>query len=183
MKERGKRGGERCFEVDLVHHLLNADDSYANSRPIRHYNKNRANYRRNGRRSFVFIYPHVSNYLCVVVFGRFDGMRHGFPPSLLHRSVSAHGILRTIFDFRFSLKRFTFLRILLAVLVLSCLQSSSIRGLVASWTSLLHFLLSLVFFNRSSNGIPVHSSMLSIHRILGLRWMDNMEEFRRVQVF
>src|SRR6218665_152442 len=51
--------------------------------------------------------------------------------------------------------------------VLSCLQPSSIRGLVASWTSLLHFLLSLVFFNRSSNGIPVHSSMLSIHRILG----------------
>ena len=27
--------------------------------------------------------------------------------------------------------------------------------------------LSLVFFNRSSNGIQVHSSMLSIHRILG----------------
>src|SRR6218665_664672 len=51
---------------------------------------------------------------------------------------------------------------------LSCLQPSSIRGLVASWTSLLRFLLSLVFFNRSSNGIPVHSSMLSIHRILGL---------------
>src|SRR6218665_1177097 len=50
---------------------------------------------------------------------------------------------------------------------LSCLQPSSIRGLVASWTSLLRFLLSLVFFNRSSNGIPVHSSMWSIHRILG----------------
>src|SRR6218665_2374506 len=53
-------------------------------------------------------------------------------------------------------------------LVLSCLQPSSIRGLVALWTSLLHFLLSLVFSNRSSNGIPVHSSMLSIHRILGI---------------
>src|SRR6218665_3767718 len=51
--------------------------------------------------------------------------------------------------------------------VLSCLQPSSIRELVVSWTSLLHFLLSLVFFNRSSHGIPVHSSMLSIHRILG----------------
>src|SRR6218665_664919 len=51
--------------------------------------------------------------------------------------------------------------------VLCCLQPSSIRGLVASWTSLLHFLLFLVFFNRSLNGIPVHSSMLSIHRILG----------------
>src|SRR6218665_33294 len=50
---------------------------------------------------------------------------------------------------------------------LSCLQPSSIRGLVASWTSLLHFLLSLVLFNRSSNGIPVHSSMLSIQSILG----------------
>src|SRR6218665_500885 len=52
-------------------------------------------------------------------------------------------------------------------LVLSCLQPSSIRGLVALWTSLLHFLLSLVFSNRSSNGIPFHSSMFSIHRILG----------------
>src|SRR6218665_669450 len=51
--------------------------------------------------------------------------------------------------------------------ILSCLQPSSIRGLVASWTSLLHFLQSLVFFNRSSNSIPAHSSMLSIHRILG----------------
>src|SRR6218665_3112645 len=51
--------------------------------------------------------------------------------------------------------------------VLSCLQPFSIRGLIASWTSLLHFLLSLVFFNRSSNRIPVHSSMLSILRILG----------------
>src|SRR6218665_3610358 len=50
---------------------------------------------------------------------------------------------------------------------MSCLQPSSILGLVASWTSLLHFLLSLVFLNRSSNGIPIHSSMLSIHRILG----------------
>src|SRR6218665_939813 len=50
---------------------------------------------------------------------------------------------------------------------LSCLQPSSIRGLVASWTSLLHFLLSLVFFNRSSNVIAVHCSMLSIHHILG----------------
>src|SRR6218665_3154358 len=53
------------------------------------------------------------------------------------------------------------------MLVVSCLEPSSIRGLVASWTSLLHFLLSLVFFNRSSNDIPVHCSMLSIHRILG----------------
>src|SRR6218665_1090936 len=52
-------------------------------------------------------------------------------------------------------------------LVLSYLQPTSIRGLVASWTSLLHFLLSLVFFNRSSNGIQVHYSMLTIHRILG----------------
>src|SRR6218665_285992 len=52
-------------------------------------------------------------------------------------------------------------------LCLSCLQPSSIRGLVASWTSLLHFLLSLVFLNKSSNGIPVHSYMLSIHSILG----------------
>src|SRR6218665_1475208 len=56
---------------------------------------------------------------------------------------------------------------MLQLLVLSCLQPSSVRGLVASWTTLLHFLLSLVFFSRSSNGIPVHSSMLSIHRILG----------------
>src|SRR6218665_3802685 len=56
---------------------------------------------------------------------------------------------------------------MLQLLVLSCLQPSSVRGLVASWTTLLHFLLSLVFFTRSSNGIPVHSSMLFIHRILG----------------
>src|SRR6218665_2408779 len=56
---------------------------------------------------------------------------------------------------------------LVGIGVLSCLQPSSIRGLVASWTNLLHFLLSLVFFNRSSNGIPVHCSMLSIHHILG----------------
>src|SRR6218665_3507828 len=48
------------------------------------------------------------------------------------------------------------------IIRLSCLQPSSIRGLVASWTSLLHFLLYLVFFNRSSNDIPVHSSMFSI---------------------
>src|SRR6218665_1847946 len=53
-------------------------------------------------------------------------------------------------------------------LVLSCLEPSSIRGLVASWTSLLHVLLSFVFFNRSSNNIPLHSSMLFIHRIRGL---------------
>src|SRR6218665_499201 len=44
---------------------------------------------------------------------------------------------------------------------LSCLQRSSIRGLIASWTSLLRFLMSIVCFNRSSNGILVHSSMLS----------------------
>src|SRR6218665_4208481 len=55
----------------------------------------------------------------------------------------------------------------LSCLVLSSLQPSSIRWLVASCTSLLHFLLSLVFFNRSLNGIPVHCSMLSIRRILG----------------
>src|SRR6218665_1776161 len=51
--------------------------------------------------------------------------------------------------------------------VSSCLQPSSTRVLVASWTSLLHFLLSLAIFNRSSNGIPVHSPMLPIHLILG----------------
>src|SRR6218665_1165488 len=54
------------------------------------------------------------------------------------------------------------------LIVVSCLQLSSIQGLVDSWTSLLHFLLSLVFFNRSLNDIPVHSSMLFIHRILGV---------------
>src|SRR6218665_1850557 len=67
------------------------------------------------------------------------------------------------------------------VFVLSCLQPSSIRGLVASRTSLLHFLVSLVYFNRSSNGIPVHSSMLPIHRILGFPWFRNRNRNHKLQ--
>ena len=53
-------------------------------------------------------------------------------------------------------------------IVLSCVELSLFRRLVASWTSLRHLHLSSVSFSSFWNNILVHFSMLSIHRILGL---------------
>src|SRR6218665_2371466 len=97
------------------------------------------------------------------IFKQAGWLLHGCERLLLHHAQICHIFFSDLYR-----KTKYSARLLLVEFQLVLVLSSTIRGLVASWTSLLHFLLSLVFLNKSSNGIPVHSYMLSIHSILGL---------------